>query len=97
MSKIRIVVQVGTLDGPRVPLLGRDAWACLQLVAAGSQGVTAIERIGPRWSAYVHNLRKAGIPIVTIREAHGGPFPGHHARYVLAVPVFVEQTEGVAA
>jgi hypothetical protein len=46
MSKVKIVVQVGTLDGRRVPLLGRDAWACLQLVAAGSQGVTAIERVG---------------------------------------------------
>jgi hypothetical protein len=97
MNKVRIAVRVGTVDGPRVPLLGRDAWACLQLVAAGYQGVTAIERVGPRWSAYVHKLRKAGISIVTVREAHGGPFPGHHARYVLAVPVFVEQTQGVAA
>jgi hypothetical protein len=78
-------------------LHGRDAWALLQLVASGSQGVTAIERVGPRWSAYVFKLRKAGIPVLTIRETHGGPFPGHHARYALAGPVFIEEQVEVAA
>lgn len=89
--------RVGAMDGPRVTLHGRDAWALLQLIAAGAHGVTPIERVGPRWSAYVYKLRKAGIAVLTIRETHGGQFPGHHARYALAVPVFVEEPGEAAA
>ena len=48
----------------------------------------------PRWSAYVHELRKMGVEIETIHEAHGGKFPGHHARYVLRCDV---KQEGRAA
>ena len=97
MNHITVAVRVGAKDGPRVMLLGRNAWAVLQLIAAGPQGVTPIEHVGPRWSAYVYKLRKAGIAVVTIRETHGGQFPGHHARYALAVPVFIEEPGGVAA
>ena len=92
-----VVARIHGENGRRVQLRGRDAWALLELVAAGSCGVTPIERVGPRWSAYVHKLRKAGIAIHTIRESHGGPFPGHHARYVLAVPVVVEEPTKAAA
>ncbi len=88
--RLVILARIGGPDGPRVKLHGRDGWALLQLVAAGWRGVTPIERIGPRWSAYVHKLRRAGISVQTLREAHGGPFPGHHARYVLATPVVLE-------
>jgi hypothetical protein len=95
MSK-GISARIGAKDGPSVRLHGRDAWALLQLIAAGAQGVTPIERVGPRWSAYIHKLRKAGFAVHTIHETHGGPFPGHHARYVLAVPVFVEEPSEAA-
>jgi hypothetical protein len=49
---------------------------------------------GPRWSSYVHKLRKAGIIVETIREMHGGPFAGPHARYVLRSQVTILETEG---
>jgi hypothetical protein len=52
-------------------------------LAAGSIGYTYIDNAAPRWSGYVHELRKLGFVIDTLREAHGGPFAGHHARYVL--------------
>lgn len=77
-------------DGPHITLQGRSAWALLQLIDAGAQGVTPIECVGPRWAAYIHKLRKAGVAVETIRESHGGAFPGQHARYVLGAPVFIE-------
>jgi Winged helix domain len=66
-------------------LQGRDAWALSRLVAAGAAGVTPhSEPTGPRWSAYIHDLRhEMGLDIETITEKHGGPFRGTHARYVL--------------
>jgi hypothetical protein len=67
--------------------MGREAWALDRLHAAGSKGCTPIEEPAPRWSAYVHALRERGVPIVTLREAHGGDFAGHHARYVLRATV----------
>ena len=62
---------------------GRDRWALEALIAAGGDGCTPIDTPGPRWSGYVHNLRNLGVPIETVTEAHGGPFKGTHARYVL--------------
>lgn len=62
---------------------GRDLWALQNLIAAGANGCTPIDHPGPRWSAYVKNLRDSGIEIDTITETHKGDFPGHHARYVL--------------
>lgn len=97
MTRMSVTARIGAQDGKRVTLLGRDAWALLQLIAAGAHGVTPIERVGPRWSAYVFKLRKAEVPVLTIREPHDGPFPGHHARYALAVPVFIEEPHEVAA
>lgn len=66
-----------------VTLKGRSLWALEQLIQAGAVGCTAIDAPAPRWAAYVFYLREAGIQIDTIAEAHGGAFPGHHARYVL--------------
>jgi hypothetical protein len=81
--------------GPVVTIRGRDAWALLELQAANDNGCTPIDHPGPRWSGYVHKLRKAGILIETIREAHAGPFSGQHARYVLRSLVFIlEKTSG---
>ncbi|MFC0278616.1 hypothetical protein ACFOHK_06855 [Falsigemmobacter intermedius] len=62
---------------------GRELWALEQLISAGPKGCTPITRPAPRWSAYVHKLRKLHVPIETRYEQHGGPFAGNHARYIL--------------
>ena len=62
---------------------GRDRWALECLVNAADKGCTPIDTPGPRWSAYVYNLRKMGVCIETLNEPHKGPFAGTHARYVL--------------
>ena len=66
-----------------VVLIGRNLWALRELIKAGKSGCTPIDNPAPRWSAYVHNLRKLGINIETIRLPHGGAFPGSHGKYVL--------------
>lgn len=66
---------------------GRDRWALEALIKAGPKGCTPIHNPAPRWAAYVHKLRDAGVTIETFTETHGGPFAGHHARYVLACQV----------
>ena len=79
-------ISVEFLDAPGlgpVTAHGRDAWALLELYRAGDAGCTPITHPGPRWSAYVLKLRKRGLQIETVPERHGGPFAGHHARYVL--------------
>ncbi len=70
-------------DGPEIVVQGRDAWCLWHLHRSGAKGCTPIENVGPRWSAYVHNLRKLGLNIETVYEQHGGPYRGNHARYVL--------------
>jgi hypothetical protein len=64
------------------------------LLAAGETGCTYINQPAPRWSGYIHELRKLGTVIDTLQEAHGGPFPGHHARYVLRSSVAVLEKIG---
>ena len=76
----------------RIVVAGRDRWALECLIAAGEKGCTPIDTPGPRWSGYVHNLRGLGVPIETVTEAHGGPFSGTHARYVLKA--LVTRAEG---
>ena len=66
---------------------GREAWALDRLREAGPEGVTPIEQPGPRWAAYVHALRARGVPIMTVREPHGGDYAGHHGRYILRADV----------
>jgi hypothetical protein len=63
---------------------GRLGWTMIQLAQAGARGVTPIDRPAPRWSAYVHTLRKMGIQIDTEMEPHQGTYPGQHARYRLS-------------
>lgn len=86
--------------GPLQHVKGRDAWALLALCSKGEVGVTPITYPGPRWSAYVFNLRKLGLEIDTMHEPHTGSFPGTHARYVLRSQVQVlsgpEQQSAVA-
>ena len=63
---------------------GRDRWALESLIRAGDKGCTAIDHPGPRWSAYVHDLRhEHGLDIETLTEEHGPPFGGTHGRYIL--------------
>jgi len=63
---------------------GRDAWALGQLITAGAAGCTPIDNPGPRWSGYVHKLKRIyGLRVETITEMHGGEYAGKHARYVL--------------
>jgi len=64
-------------------LAGREEWALSHLISAGDHGCTPIDTPGPRWSDYIFKLRRRGIDITTITEMHGGPYAGHHARYVL--------------
>ncbi len=70
-----------------VTLRGRERWALERLLQAGAEGCTPIDRPAPRWSAYIHNLRKLGIAIETLHEPHAGPYPGTHGRYVLRAKV----------
>jgi hypothetical protein len=67
----------------RLNLKGRVRWAMECLIAAGPKGCTPIDNPGPRWSAYVFDLRELNVQIETIHEPHGEPFSGTHARYVL--------------
>lgn len=96
MSGHRLFIQMDNDDAVLV-VKGRDAWALSELMSAGENGCTPIDTPGPRWSAYVHNLRKAGVIIETHLEAHAGPFPGSHARYVLLSKITLIGGETVAA
>lgn len=89
-------------DGREFTARGRDAWALLELVKSGADGCTPIDNPGPRWSGYVHNLkRKHGLEIETVHETHRGQFPGRHARYRLVSRVRIvsrsDQPERAAA
>lgn len=82
-SDARFTVIQDDASSHQITVAGRDRWALECLIAAGSKGCTPIETPGPRWSAYVFNLRAMGVDIETLTEPHDGPFSGHHARYVL--------------
>ncbi len=82
-------LELETEQGERLTLRGREAWAMHQLIRAGENGVTPIERPAPRWSHYIMQLRRRGLEIETVRLQHGGAFAGHHGRYVLRTPVKV--------
>jgi hypothetical protein len=87
MLEIRSITFRVLPGGVERHLNGRLAWALHALIAAGQNGCTPLEHPGPRWSGYVHRLRRAGLPIETIDECHAGPYPGRHARYVLRATV----------
>ena len=42
-------------------LKGREAWTLTCLMEVREHGVIPLERPAPRWSAYVHSLRKRGL------------------------------------
>ena len=88
---VRILVEIA--DGPRLTFKGRHAWALYELISAGPKGVAPVEAPAPRWSQYVHMLRRRGVPVVTNEETHGGPYKGRHGRYVLTRPVSLIEVE----
>jgi len=81
--KSRFALHVGDGSMQIIELAGREEWALSHLIAAGDHGCTPITTPGPRWSDYVFKLRRRGVDVETITEAHAGPYAGHHARYVL--------------
>ncbi|HQS18809.1 hypothetical protein [Reyranella sp.] len=83
MTTGRFALHAGEHGVQILELKGREEWALSHLLAAGSNGCTPIDTPGPRWSDYVFKLKKRGIVIETVTEAHGGPYRGTHARYVL--------------
>ncbi len=86
-------IQNSTGSPHLIVVYGRERWALECLIAASAKGCTPIDHPGPRWSAYVFDLRGMGVEIETIHEPHTGPFCGTHARYVLRSKV--TRAEGV--
>jgi hypothetical protein len=78
--------------GETLRLKGREAWTLAHLIWAGETGVIPLDRPAPRWSAYVHTLRKRSLDIITIDEPHAGPYSGTHGRYILRTPLQVLKT-----
>ncbi|ODT22158.1 MAG: hypothetical protein ABS35_15495 [Kaistia sp. SCN 65-12] len=95
-GKLHVIAKIEP-DGGVHDVVGRDAWALMNLIDAGKRGCTPIDHPGPRWSAYVWKLRGMGFIIETIHEDHGGPFSGTHARYVLHSVVTIVAEKGRAA
>jgi hypothetical protein len=93
-ARFRITKPCGSVHD--IFVSGRDRWALESLITAGSKGCTPIDNPGPRWSAYIFNLRELGVEIETIHEPHEGPFKGSHGRYVLRCMV-TRADEGKAA
>lgn len=80
----RLVVAYERADGTMGKAIGRYGDTLRALVVAGEKGVTPLERPAPRWSHYIHILRREhSLAIETVTECHGGEFPGMHGRYVL--------------
>ncbi|MGI8397780.1 winged helix domain-containing protein [Agrobacterium deltaense] len=102
-GKAQQTIRVQILDdnnepvGFPVTLRGRERWAMERLMAAGAAGVSSLDNIGPRTSHYIFKLRGYGFAIETQYEAHGGDFPGHHARYRLHSAVSIVADAGRAA
>ena len=98
MKRFTINVEIhDSVETHAVVIHGSDAWELSELVKAGKSGCTPIDHPGPRWSGYVHKLRKLGIQIETIHEQHGGQFAGRHARYVLRSIVQIVSTNELEA
>lgn len=82
-------------DGEPVTVDGREAQTLALLVTTGPRGFTSGEASPLGWarrtSAYVHKLRRRGLPIATVREKT--PDGASVARYTLAAPVVVTALE----
>ena len=64
---------------------GSEAQTIIALTKAGPKGITSIEAFQAGWAvrlgAYIFDLKKMGVPIVTTREPHEG---GKYDRYSLS-------------
>lgn len=83
----------------RIIVAGRAGWALKELAKAGQRGCSAADfPAGLRLAHFVYLLRhEHQLVVETEHEAHGGPFPGSHARYRLHTPVSIEEGAGRAA
>jgi hypothetical protein len=84
---VSLTLQIDGPEGPIKTFRGRTAWALSNLIVAGKSGCTPLTHVGPRWSHYVYMARREGLVIETVTESHGGPYSGHHARYILRTPI----------
>ena len=91
--KVRFTLNDGGL-AVDLMAIGRDGWALLELVNAGSNGLTALTNPAPRWSHYIYKLRRMGVDIETQEERHEGPFAGNHGRYRLRSDIRILDVEG---
>jgi hypothetical protein len=99
---VKRIMRVRLPDGSVPTIGGREAQTLALLIRKGSRGFTSGEASVVGWarrtSAYVHNLRRLGVPIATEREktTDGATV----ARYTLAAPIAVvsdcDSGEGVA-
>lgn len=90
MSRLKITAIVrdgsGLFDTREIEPVGRDAQTLIELVKAGSKGITSQDVGGwaVRLSHYIFKLRKNySLEISMTEEPHGGEFPGKHGRYRL--------------
>lgn len=88
-SNVVELLVLRTDTGETLRLKGREAWTLACLMEAGESGLTPLDRPAPRWSGYVHALRRRGLDIDTVDERHAGPYPGAHGRYVLRTPLMM--------
>jgi Helix-turn-helix domain len=93
-KRCALVIQFRNGDGPLQKANGREAETLIALINSGGHGITALEAFRGGWAvrlaAYVNDLRRMGVDIRTIREAHEG---GSHGRYVLMSPVAIVSKE----
>jgi len=96
-QSLLIRARLGGEDGKVFTVNGRTAWALDQLIHAGDRGLTPVSNPAPRWSHYIHCIRREGVAVETIDEPHAGAFAGTHARYILRSPVVVLERTGATA
>jgi hypothetical protein len=97
MSVTALKVQIGSSDdAPIKTFRGRDAWALNELLQAGDRGITTFQNPAPRLSHYLHKIRRQGVVIDTIFEAHAGAYKGRHGRYVLRSTILVLERKEAA-
>ena len=95
MAKPRLIV-TARIGDRTIRANGREAQALVALVDAGDVGITSLDMGRAGWAirlaAYIGDLRKMGVPIITEREAHDG---GNHGRYRLSGAVQIIERNDV--
>ncbi|MGK6313701.1 winged helix domain-containing protein [Neorhizobium sp. DT-125] len=104
-SKAQVSIKVHVLDhrnnpiGAPIMFVGREAWACRELIKAGERGVSSLHHIGPRLAHYCMKIRRAGLTVEMVKTPHAGSFAGWHGVYFLRskLRVIEDKTERLAA